>query len=199
MTETADIVAIAQVIQAWGLWRDQGRWAELAGTFAEEGRISVTWFSGGHDAFIERCKATHKAQSPRSKHQIGLPVVRVDGDRAVCETNVQILGRATIAGVAVDNTSYARFFDRLVRAPDGWRIAERVAIYEKDRFDPVVPSDAFDRWMADTDFSDIPEPYRFLGYRLRESGRSLVDPIVVDGSDAALRLQEDGAAWLAGG
>ena len=31
--------------------------------------------------------------------------------------------------------------------PDGWLIAERAAIYERDRLDPVEPSPAFDEFV----------------------------------------------------
>lgn len=191
-----DTVFIIQLVQAWGLWRDQGRWAELAETFTTDGSISVSWFAGAHSDFIERCRATHKQTSPRSKHLVGTPLVRIDGDRAVAETSIQILGRATLSGVAVDNTSYARFLDRLMRTKTGWRIAERVAIYEKDRLDPVVPSADFDRFMALTDFSAIPEPYRYLGYRLVQGGRVLRPDIVIDGSSEAERLLADARMWL---
>ena len=137
MTRAEDTLLIIQLIQAWGLWRDQGHWDRLAETFARDGIISVSWFAGLHDDFITRCRATHKKISPRSKHLIGAPFVPVGEGRALAETSVQILGRATLSGVTVDNTSYARFVDRLIRQDGIWRIAERIAIYEKDRLDPV--------------------------------------------------------------
>jgi hypothetical protein len=197
MDRTADMMLVTQLIQAWGLHRDQGNWPELAAMFTVDGTISVTWFSGSHADFIEACRATHKQRSPRTKHLIGTPFVRITGDRAVAETSIQILGRATIAGVAVDNTSYARFVDRIVRAGDEWRISRRVAIYEKDRLDPVIPSPAFDRFMAETDFSDLPEPYRYLGFRLVDAGRTLRPDIIVDGSPEADRVLAEAGAWLA--
>ncbi|MGX1305283.1 hypothetical protein AB7M35_000003 [Amorphus suaedae] len=197
MSETDDIVRIGQLIQAWGIYRDQGRWERLASTFAPDGRISVTWFDGSHADFIERCKAAYKPLSPRSKHLIGLPLVRLNGDRAVAETNIQILGRADIAGVRVDNTSHARFLDRIRRGGAGWQIVSRVAIYEKDRFDPVLPSSEFEQVMRGIDADDIPEPYRYLGYRLRQGGRTLVSGIAIDGSEQTLGLLEEAEAWLA--
>lgn len=199
MTRAEDTLLIIQLIQAWGLWRDQGHWDRLAETFARDGIISVSWFAGLHDDFVARCRATHKKTSPRSKHLIGTPFVQVGEGRALAETSVQILGRATLSGVTVDNTSYARFLDRLIRQDGIWRIAERIAIYEKDRLDPVVPSPAFDRFMNETDFSSIPEAYRYLGYRLVEGGRTLRPDIVVDGSPEADRTLGEAKAWLVDG
>ena len=199
MDRTDDILRIVQLVQAWGLRRDQGLWTDLAETFTEDGTISVTWFAGRHTDFIERCRATHKPLSPRSKHLIGIPVVHVEAERALAETSIQILGRASLAGIAVDNTSYARFVDRLVRTGQGWRIARRTAVYEKDRLDPVVPSPDFDRFMQETDFSALPEAYRYLGYRLLQGGRQLRPDIIVDGSPEADRLLAEAGAWLRGG
>lgn len=196
MSEVADTLLVTQLIQAWGLYRDQGLWADLADTFTADGTIAVTWFSGRHSDFIERCRSTHKERSPRGKHVIGVPVVRLAGDRAIAQTNVQILGRVSFDGIAVDNTSHARFLDRLVRSGNGWRIARRDAIYEKDRLDPVVPSEAFNRFMSETDFSAVPESYRYLGYRLLQTGRSLVPGILEDGSADALAMLADARSWL---
>ena len=198
MNRTADTLEIVQLVQAWGLRRDQGQWAELARTFTEDGTISVSWFAGPHADFIERCRATHKALAPRSKHLIGMPVVDIEADRAIAETSLQILGRANLEGIAVDNTSYARFVDRLLRTGGGWRIGSRIAIYEKDRLDPVVPSADFDRFMQETDFSALPEAYRYLGYRLLQGGRQLRPDIIVDGSPEAERLLADAGQWLRG-
>lgn len=197
MDRIADIVRVTQLVQAWGLYRDQGLWPELASTFTADGAIAVSWFEGSHADFIEACRATHKPRSPRTKHLIGTPVVRIDGDRAIAETSIQILGRATIAGIAVDNTSHARFIDRIVRDGSDWRIAERRAIYEKDRLDPVIPSAAFDRLMSETDFSALPEPYRYLGFRLMEAGRTLRPDILIDGSPEADAALAAAKAWLA--
>ena len=44
--ELADKIACAELIQAWGIYRDQGKWKELRGTFTPDGHISVSWFRG---------------------------------------------------------------------------------------------------------------------------------------------------------
>lgn len=191
----ADVTEIAQLIQRWGLCRDQGRWEDLRRCFTSDGTISVTWFSGTFTDFIAASQRAYQPRSPRVKHLIGLPVVEIKGDRALAETNIQILGRFSLGGTQVDNTSFARFLDRLVRTPDGWRIRTRVAIYEKDRLDPVVPGPDFDAQMAATDFSAVPEPYRYLGYRLLTSGRQLHSGIVCDGPESESLLAE-ARDWL---
>ena len=191
-----DHVAITSLIQSWGFFRDQGQWDRLAQTFLPEGTISVSWFSGAINQFIDECKTSYKPVGPRGKHLIGIPYIEVAGHKAVAETNVQILNRGTVAGVAVDNTCHARFLDRLTRRQGVWRIVSRVGIYEKDRLDAVVPSDAFNRFMAETDFSAIPEPYRYLGYRLQVAGRTLCDGVLCDGTPESLAAHAQCMAWL---
>ena len=50
----ADKLAIAELITAWGLYRDQGKWKELRSTFTHDGHISVSWFRGPFEQFVER-------------------------------------------------------------------------------------------------------------------------------------------------
>ncbi|WP_292142311.1 nuclear transport factor 2 family protein [Mesorhizobium sp.] len=190
------IVEIAHLMQVWGLSRDQGRWESLADCYTPDGEMHVTWYSGTVGGFIEACKKSFSKVGPRGKHVVGQPAVDLYGERAVAETSVQILARLTLSGVAVDNVSYARFIDRLVRRDGRWRIARRVAVYEKDRLDPVIPSDSFDRMMSETDFSAIPEPYRFIGFRLLQMGRKLQDNILCDGSPDAEAYRRSCQDWL---
>lgn len=138
--ELHDKHACAEVIQAWGLYRDQGKWPELLATFTPDGQIAVSWFSGSFREFVDRCTRSFNA-GQRSKHHIFPSLVRVAGERAVAETNIVILVRQKIGDVLADMTSYARFLDRLERASGRWAIVERAAIYERDRLDPVEPSE----------------------------------------------------------
>src|SRR5262249_44943147 len=51
-----DKYACAELIQAWGLYRDQGKWPQLLETFVPEGQIAVSWFSGRFPEFVDRCR-----------------------------------------------------------------------------------------------------------------------------------------------
>jgi hypothetical protein len=191
-----NLIALAQ---DWGIYRDQGLWEQLAETFHPEGTISVTWFSGPFVQFIEACKRMHQPLSPRTKHLISTPHLRLKNGRALSEMSVQIIGRFLVNGVAADNVCHARFFDKVEKRDGAWRVLERVAIYEKDRLDPVVPSEAFDSFMRDTDFSAVPEPYRYLGQRLQALGVPLNKNVLCDGSPETLATLRRGAEWLAQG
>jgi SnoaL-like domain len=193
----ADKYACAELIRAWGLYRDQGRWAELSATFAPEGEIAVSWFRGPFGAFVEQCRRSFAAGN-RSKHLIWPSMVRIADRRAVAETNVAILVRQSIDGIPVDLTSYARFVDRLERR-DRWMIVERAAVYEQDRLDPVQPSEAFNAMMRTADFARFPAAYRHMAFRVLAAGRALASPIHHDGAPETDALYARYDAWLAGG
>jgi hypothetical protein len=195
--DVADKYACAELIQSWGFYRDQGKWPELTATFAADGEIAVSWFSGSFREFVDRCRRAFDA-GQRSKHHIFPSVVRVAGVRAFAETNIVILVRQKINGVLADMTSYARFLDRLERRDGRWVILERAAIYERDRLDPVEPSEAFDKLFKASDLSVYPEAYRYMAARLTAVGRALAPVVYRDGSPHTEQLYACYDGWLAG-
>ena len=190
-----DKLACAELIQAWGFFRDQGKWPQLLDTFVPEGQISVSWFRGSFGEFVDRCRQSF-ALGQRSKHHILPSSVRVAGGRAVAETNIVILVRQQIGAVWVDLTAYARFVDRLERREGRWMIVERAAIYERDRLDPVEPSPAFEQLFKDADLSVYPVQYRYMAARLAAAGRTLAPVVYRDGSPETTQLYARCEVWL---
>src|SRR5260370_10383310 len=160
----------AELIQAWGLYRDQGTWSKLLAAFVPEGQIGGSWFSGSFREFVDRCRQSFEA-GQRSKHLIFPSVVRLAGDRALAETNIVILVRQKIVGVIADMTSYARFLDRLERRGGRWGIAERAAIYERDRLHPVEPSEAFGKLFAASNPLIFSHALPYIGARTNAARR----------------------------
>lgn len=197
--DIADKLGCAELIQRWGVCRDQGKWRELRDTFTPDGHISISWFRGPFEQFVERCRASFVAGHGWSRHHLFAPSITLGGDRAVAETAVVIRVRQSFNGVEVDLTSCSRFLDRLERRCDGWQIAERAAIYERDRLDPVEPSPAFDALFATADTAQYPVQYRYMAFRLAHvEGRSLAPVIYRDGGPETADLQQRFSGWLAG-
>lgn len=195
----ADKIACAELIQNWGLFRDQGKWKELRETFTPDGHISVSWFRGAFEQFVERCRASYGTGHSWSRHHLFAPTLRFAGERAVAETSVIIRVRQPFNGVAVDLTSCSRFLDRIERHAEGWLIAERAAIYERDRLDPVEPSPAFDELFKGANTAQYPEQYRYMAFRLAHAeGRSLASVIYRDGGPETADLYARYFGWLAG-
>jgi len=188
-----DKQACAELIVSWGLYRDQRRWPELLSTFHSDGEIAVSWFRGPFPEFVEQCK-----RGGMSKHLILPPLVKINGARGIAETSIVILVRQTIDGIPVDMTSRGRFLDRLERRDGAWRILERAAVYEQDRLDPVVPSEAFAKLMAGADAQKYPEPYRYMAFRLAALNRPLAEPVHTDGAPHTDALRARYASWLQG-
>jgi len=195
--ETIDKYDCTELIQAWGLYRDQGKWPELTAVFTPDGEIAVSWFSGSYREFVDRCRRSFES-GQRSKHLMLPSVVRVAGDRAAAETNVIIMVRQKIDGVLADLTSFARFLDRLERRNNRWAILERIAVYERDRLDPVEPSDAFAKLFTASDLSAYPEAYRYMAARLIAAGRTLAPVVYRDGSADTARIYTRHEVWLSG-
>jgi hypothetical protein len=198
--EFADKLAIAELIQAWGVYRDQGQWQELRGTFTPDGHISISWFRGPFEQFVERCEASFAAGDTWSRHHLHQPSIKLNGDRAVAETSVIIRVRQKFKDVPVDLTSWSRFLDRVERHSGGWLIAERAAIYERDRLDPVEPSEAYELLFAAGGAARFPEQYRYMAFRLAHTqGRRLAPVVYRDRGDETAELYDRFSTWLAGG
>ena len=199
LSAVADKIACAEVIQNWGVFRDHGRWKELRATFTPDGHISVSWFRGPFEQFVERCRASFGAGHTWSRHHLFASTVTVKGDRAVAETPVVIRVRQPFGGIAVDLASCSRFVDRLERHGERWLIAERAAVYERDRLDPVEPSPAFDKLFEAAKTAQYPEQYRYMAFRLAHAeGRSLASVIYRDGGPETADLYARFSGWLAG-
>jgi hypothetical protein len=192
-----DKLACAELVQAWGFARDQGRWNDLLDIFHPGGEIAVSWFRGPYPQFVEHCRKNYGGGSV-AKHLLWPAKVTLTGDRATAETNVAILVRQTIEGVPVDLTSQGRFLDRIERRDGRWRMVERATVYEKDRLDPVEPSPAFDQLMAGADTTVYPVSYRYMAYRVHAAGRTLAEPVHYDGRPETEALKQRYAAWVAG-
>ena len=195
--DTDGKIACAELIQNWGFARDQGHWDDLAAIFHPGGEIAVSWFRGPYVEFVALCR-NNFGRGSVAKHQLWPARVAVNGSRATAETNVAILVRQTIEGVEVDLTSNGRFLDRIEKRDGVWRMVERAALYEKDRLDPVEPSDKFDAMMAKSDAAKYPAQYRYMAYRVHAAGRSLAEPVHYDGRPETEALKARYAAWLAG-
>jgi hypothetical protein len=198
-TGLADKSACAELIQNWGIFRDQGLWKELSATFTSNGQISVSWFCGAFARFVEHCRASRGAGHSWSRHHLFTPAIKLSGDRAMAETSVIIRVRQPFNGLMVDLTSCSRFVDRLERHSGGWLIAERAAIYERDRLDPVEPSPAFNELLRTANTAQYPEQYRYMAFRLAHApGRSLAPVVYRDGGPETVDLYARFSGWLSG-
>ncbi|MEI6301251.1 MAG: nuclear transport factor 2 family protein [Betaproteobacteria bacterium] len=195
MNEFQDRQAISELMHHWCFWRDQARWDELRTAFHPEGTINVTWFTGLFSDFVAASIEMRKRRSG-SKHWLGGSLIRLEGNRALSETNVMIMGRSVVHDIEVDTVAYGRFFDFVERRDGVWRILRREAIYEKDRVDPVVagtvvPFDA-------KKLAGFPPPYRHLAYSLSSQGFTVSPDLPTNDSASLAKVHAQGEAWITG-
>jgi len=131
MTETDDVMTvkakldIADVLYAYGYALDNRDWDRLRSCFVPD---VVGHYGGdplqGYEAIEEVCRNTLEPLSV-SQHLIGNVTATVSGDAATatCYLHAQHVRPGADGG---DQFIFAgRYLDKLVRTPDGWRIAER--------------------------------------------------------------------------
>jgi hypothetical protein len=195
-----DKMAICEVRRAWAFHLDLGEWDALRACFHPDASITVSWYSGPVDGFIERSKAMaagRKAEEHR-KHWLGNMRCEVKDARAVLETDVLILIREFIDGSLFDYTSYARFYDLFERRAGAWRIREWNCIYDKDRLDPVVPARDAAAVYAQVELEGPRSGFAFMALRQSKRGRTIPDKVVIRDTEAERKLRRRGEDWLTG-
>lgn len=162
---------ILELVRLERFWRDQRQWQKLADAYVDDSQVCTTWFLGTGKEFAAASQELAEKRGSKTKHTIFPTYVRVNGDRAICESPGTIHGRNLFGGVEVDMVSYARFHSLAVRTTRGWRLKSFMGIYSRDTMTAVNPNDALP-----VDWNEIkkfrPE-YRFLCYTMMQRGYSV--------------------------
>jgi len=196
----ADEMQVCNVRRHWAFRLDLHELDALRECFHPGASVTVSWFSGPIETFIERTKGLFAARKPEEhrKHWLGNMRAEVAGTRAVLETDVQIIIREYIGEALYDCVSYARFYDLMEKRDGVWRIGEWQTIYDKDRVDPVVPAADPAPFYAQAVFKGADSGFAFMKLRQAMKGRTVPASIVIAGTDAEAKLRQRGARWLAG-
>jgi SnoaL-like domain len=196
MTIEDDRQAIADLVRLERFHRDRRRWDELAEDYIEDSRVKTTWFEGTGREFAAASREMAE-RGRESVHLIAPSEIRVNGDRALCESNAQIVNRSVLHDVEVDMVQYCRFFSRVVRTPDGWRLASFDGIYHKDTIAPVNPGDTVPiDWDA---LRDLRPCYRIWAYAISLKGYEIgQDELGDDRPDLLEPFYAAAERWLAG-
>jgi hypothetical protein len=192
----SDRLAIRDLLENWVVWRDAGDWERFRTVWHNDGRMMATWFQGTADEFIAVSKEGF-ARGVRILHFLGGTAIDLEGARAIAQTKMTISQRARVEGVICDVVCTGRFYDFLEKRGDKWGMVLRQPIYEKDRIDPVDPTQV--PKLDAKVLGSFPEGYRHLaylqtgiGYVVKRDMPGLIGPEVQ-------ALYERGRRWLAGG
>jgi hypothetical protein len=196
MTIEDDRQAIADLVRLERFHRDRRRWDELADDYVEDSRVKTTWFEGTGREFAAASREMAE-RGRESIHLITPAEIRINGDRALCESHAQIVNRSVVHDVEVDMVQYCRFFSRVVRTPDGWRLASFDGIYHKDTIVPVNPAETVP---IDWDkLRDLRPSYRIWAYAISLKGYEIgQDELGDDRPDLLEPFYAAAERWLAG-
>ncbi len=194
--EMTEKLRIRELVENWVVWRDAGLWDQFLTVWAPGGRMMATWTQGTGEEFIEINKAGW-AKGVRILHFLGGSSIELSGDRSICQTKMTISQRAPVHGVEVDVVCTGRFYDFLEKIDGEWKLVLRQPIYEKDRMDPVDPSEHVQ--LDPEVLSRFPFGYQHLAYLQDGIGYPIkTDMPGIDGPEVE-QLYADGAAWLSDG
>ena len=193
-----DMLAIAQLMQNWGTWRDAGDWDNLRTCYTPDATMVTTWFDGPASGFIDSSikMRTTQPKDMGVHHVIGGTTSHVKGDRATAETRIMILLRGLIHGKLVDVTVFGRFFDFLVKSHAQWRIQRREPIYDKDSLRTVDPSETVQ--LDAVELARFPLAFRHLAYVQCSEGATFTTTIPEPYSAEEKAMYQRGRAWLDG-
>jgi hypothetical protein len=200
LAKALDQIQICNVRRAWAFSLDLGEWDSLRSCFHPDASITVSWYSGPLDGFIDRSQAMIAIRKPEEhrKHWLGNMRSEISGTRAVLETDVLILIREFIDGTLFDYTSYARFYDLFEKRAGVWRILEWNCIYDKDRLDPVVPARDSASLNAHAMLEGPESGFAFMKLRQSKRGRTIPESVVIRDTEGERNLRRRGESWLAG-
>jgi hypothetical protein len=193
--ETADRLAIRDLVERWAVWRDAGDWERFRTVWHDDGRMMATWFQGPADDFI-RVSREGFERGVSILHFLGGTAIDVAGDRAIAQTKMTISQRASVDTVLCDVVCTGRFYDFLERRDGAWGLVLRQPIYEKDRLDPVDPGARLE--LDDALLAQFPAGYRHLGYAQTRIGFDVKRDMPGLTGPEVEALYARGARWLEG-
>jgi hypothetical protein len=194
-TELADKLAIAELVRMERYWRDTAQWDRLAAAYTPDSRVRTTWFDGNGPDFAEASRDMAN-RGRLSRHLITPTYVQVDGDRALTDSYGEIHNRERVAEVEVDILMYCRFFSRVVRTEEGWRLASFDGIYLKDQLTPVDPGASLPLDWAEVE--RFPRPsYRVWAYTLSLKGYEIgTEELAEDRPEQIEEFMRAAEEWL---
>jgi hypothetical protein len=174
--------------------RDMLDWDGLQASFVSGSPVRTTWFDGTIEGFVEGSRAKMSSGST-AKHWIFPAKLKLNGDRGTIESPATIFARQELDGVEYDYFQFCRFFSRLQKTDEGWRLASFEGIYQRDRMDVVNPADTPP---IDWDLVATLRPsYRFLAYNQIRQGYD-VNPELIgdDRPDLLQAFYDQEYSWL---
>jgi hypothetical protein len=195
MSAQTDRLAIRELIENWGLYRDARDWPRFRQLWHREGRMMATWFQGTADEFIKVSQEGFD-RGVRIWHFFGGHAIDVKGNRGIAQTQMTITQRGMVENVLCDVVCTGRFYVFVEKRRGKWGVVLLQPIYERDRLDPVDPTAKVKLYKKL--LGSFPVGYRHLAYLQTRAGYKVkTDMPGLEGPELAA-LYRRGERWLAG-
>ena len=194
--EIVDRLEIRDLIENWAIWRDAGDWARFETVWHDDGVMMATWFQGRAKEFI-RVTQEGWVKGVSILHFLGGTSIDLAGNRAIAQTKMTISQRGKVDGVLCDVVCTGRFYDFVEKRTGRWGVVLRQPIYEKDRVDPVDPSQKLS--IDQAKLAAFPQGYRHLAYMQTQIGYNVKRDMPQLTGPEVEALYARGKAWLVGG
>jgi len=192
----ADSLAIRQLVEDWVVYSDSGDSERFRAVWHEDGHMMATWTQGPAEQFVAMRRKVFESGNMSILHFLGGHSAQVAGSRAIAQTKMQILQRASVEGVPCDVTCTGRFYDFFEKRAGRWGMVHRQPIYEKDRLDSTIPGRV--PVLDEALLQSFPEGYRHLAYLQARLGYPVKKDMPGLKGPATDALYARGRAWLEG-
>jgi hypothetical protein len=188
---------IRRIRRLWAFARDQGDWDTVATLFHPGAPVSISWYNGNAEGFVENSRRMfgHNKPEVRSKHWFGNDRLTLNGNRALLETDVEVRARDMIDGVLFDFTYEGRFLDRFEKRNGAWKIAQWTCLYDADRVAPAIPGTIPPGFFDGLALTGVESRTAYMRFRQQKMDRPGV-PVITGGTAEEAKLKEDAAHWL---
>jgi hypothetical protein len=185
-----DRQSIADLMTGW-IHRDLAEWDKLRELFHPGGTIEISWFEGLASDFVDGSMRMGKSDL-RTKHVVSAPVVTLNGNKAIAETNAVVIAENVLLDLGC--STHARFYDQVEKRDGAWKIVKRQGIYDFSYFNFPQGVVEIDRELV----KKYPREYVALAYLLEKSGFPVKRIFATKGSELEKTVKANSQAWLAG-
>jgi len=186
-----DKFSVKELIEFERFCRDNAQWDEMKKCFADDSRVTISWFQGTGKEFVD-ASSKMKTYAP---HKIFNTIVWLKSDKAVSLTMVTIQARGAINGHVLELNSDAKLIYRTQKIDGVWQIISMDGIYEKDALVPVSPNSEI--CIPKEEIAKFRPSYAHLTYMLNKGGYAINSNLPgIDKPELVDELYEAADQWL---
>jgi len=168
--DSADTIAVTQLILRERESRDLGRWQQMRDCFWPDSLIRVSWFQGNGADFVTGSMDMARRGLP-AKHRLTPILVTLSGSRAVASLAAIIDLPVKLTGVEATLSTHSRFLYRAEKRDGCWRIVGFDAVYMRDELTSAIPGRSVS--IDPKEVQSYRPSYRMLSYYLSSQGFSV--------------------------